>query len=66
MTAPGCFGCGHDDHDEPCTVALAEPDGPCGCGTPVPIGFLDDLAADQRVECGDDELRDALAERDAG
>lgn len=52
-----CFACGHDKHaGEPCTVALLDPPGPCGCG------LAEALRADERVEYGDDELRDALAE----
>lgn len=55
-----CFdGCGHDRHVGPCLVAMADPDGPCGCGTPLEVGFLEELTADARVEYGDDELRDA-------
>jgi hypothetical protein len=42
---------------------MCEPDGPCGCGTPAPAGgFLADVAADLRVEYGDEQWRDALAE----
>lgn len=59
-----CFdGCGHDRHVGPCMVALADPDGPCGCGSAAMLAG--ELRADELVEYGDDERHDALAERDA-
>jgi hypothetical protein len=71
-----CGDCPHLPHPgEPCPALYSDPEGddqPCGCGM-ASLRVVRELRetaaaaleADRRVEYGDDELRDVLAERDA-
>jgi hypothetical protein len=74
LLAADCGDCPHLPHPgEPCPALYSDPEGddqPCGCGA-VSLRVVREvlretaaeaLAADARVEYGDDELRDALAE----